>query len=251
VGRVRHELALGAHRALERVEHLVEAPGQARDLVAAARVDALPHVLRLGDVLGRPSQAAERLDGTTRHQAAEDRREGHAAERDDEQDHADAAQHRVHLGQRARDLDGAAAGQRRDEHAQLLAADARVTQEGPAPAGRHLARALVHGERVRGAERGRRAVGQQDLLEEVEAAPVARRREAPAPRPRPARAAEDAESLGELAPACHQRVVDPRAQLVADRKVGERRREQYRDRDRGAGEQREAAAEGHGSVRRT
>ena len=47
------ELALGVDRALERVEHRVEAAGQAAQLAAAARVDAATEVAGLGDLASR------------------------------------------------------------------------------------------------------------------------------------------------------------------------------------------------------
>jgi hypothetical protein len=62
VRRVGDELALDAHRLGERVEHCVEARGQAGDLVVAVDLDAAREVAGLRDVVGGGGELAQRRD---------------------------------------------------------------------------------------------------------------------------------------------------------------------------------------------
>jgi hypothetical protein len=185
VRRVGHELALGGHGPLEGIEHVVEAAGQARQLVAAGRVDAPAEVLRGGHVLGRALEAAQRLGRPAGDGPPEQRGGGDAACRDQQEDQAHAMQERVRLAHGAGDLDGPATGQRRDEQAHGVAADLGVCQHGAAPAGRDVADAVVDRRGDRAAQRHGQAVGGHEALVEVRASPgVRRRRKRPAERAR-------------------------------------------------------------------
>ena len=82
------ELALGAHRFVERVaralqavEHRVEAGRQLADLVVGVDAQAAGEVLGLADVLGGLRDLAERAQDAPGGQPAEDRRQRDAAER--------------------------------------------------------------------------------------------------------------------------------------------------------------------------
>ena len=108
-------------------------------------VDPPAEVLGQRDVLGGALQPAQRLGGAAGDQAAEERGAGDAAGGHEQQDEPHATQQRARLAHGARDLDRAAAGQRRDEQPHGLAVELRVGHCGAAPAGRDLARAVVHG----------------------------------------------------------------------------------------------------------
>src|SRR6202020_682620 len=60
-----------SHRALERIEHRVEAAREPPDLIRADRLDSPAEVLRQRDVLGRLCQALERKHGGAGDEAPE------------------------------------------------------------------------------------------------------------------------------------------------------------------------------------
>ena len=133
---VGHELALRvhgrverAHRALERVEHGVEAAGQPPELVFAGGLDAPAEVPGQGDVLGGLGEALQRLHGRARHQAPEQGRERDAADDQQHQDQAQAAEQAVHFGERLGELHGASRAERLGEDAQMDAVDVCVAEE--------------------------------------------------------------------------------------------------------------------------
>ena len=112
VGGVGDELALGAHggveradRALQRVEHRVEAHRQASDLVGTADllgaggVDPLGEVPRARDVLGGAREAPDGSHDSVRHEPPEQRRQRDPAQCDQREHHAQMAQQATVLDQ--------------------------------------------------------------------------------------------------------------------------------------------------------
>ena len=100
-----------AARALERVEHRVEALRHPPDLVVAGDLDAPPEVLGLRDVLGGGRQLADGLDDLAAEQPPEERRAAAspAAHSSDEHE-LQPRERRVDVAQAARELDRAAVG---------------------------------------------------------------------------------------------------------------------------------------------
>ena len=105
VRRVGDELALGALRVVERLEHRVERRGQPRELVVALRLDAARQVARAGDVLGGLGQLGDRSHGVAGGEAAEERRQRDAAEREQPEAEPQPRERRVDLAHRPRELD--------------------------------------------------------------------------------------------------------------------------------------------------
>ena len=136
-----------AARALERVEHRVEAQCHAADLVVPGGLDAPPEVLGLGDVLGGGRQVADGLDHAAREQAAQDRGQQRAAGAQRREHEPQPRQRRVDVGEAAHELDRAAAGQRHRQHAQVDALGMRVAQHRPPLTGRDLPVDIVDGHR--------------------------------------------------------------------------------------------------------
>ena len=126
VARVGHQLALGGHRPLERVEGGVEAVGQPGELVAPDDVDPLREVELLGQVLGAAGEAGDRCERGPRHQQPERRgqRDARCAHQDQDDEHP--VELAVDLVQRPRHLDRALAADPGREHQQVLAVDVGV-----------------------------------------------------------------------------------------------------------------------------
>ncbi len=130
------ELALGVHRgverthrALQRVEHRVEALRETSDLVFPGGLDPVGEIPRAGDVLGGLGQALDR-----RHRRAGDESSEQCGQRDpaDVEQHeyqAQARERAVHIGQRLGELGGIAVRYGLAEDAQVDAVGARVLEE--------------------------------------------------------------------------------------------------------------------------
>ncbi len=96
-----------AHRALERVEHRVEAGRQAPELVNPCELDPPAEVLRERDVLGRLREALQRQHGGAGDQPPEQRRERDAADVEQREDQAQPAEQVVDFRELLGDLDRA------------------------------------------------------------------------------------------------------------------------------------------------
>ena len=151
---VGHELALRvhgrverAHGVLERVEHRVEAAGEAPELVFPGGLDAPAEILRQGDVLGGLGEALERLHRRARHEPPEQRGEGDAADDEQDEDQAQPAEQAVDFGERLGELDGVAATERLGEQAQVGPFHVSVAQKRFAAAFCQRQRARVDRER--------------------------------------------------------------------------------------------------------
>ena len=130
------ELALGvhggverAHRALQRVEHRVEALREAPDLIFARGLDPVGEVLRAGDVLGGLGQALDRRHRGAGDEPSEQRGQRDPADVEQHQDQAQARERAVHVGQRLGELGGIAVRYGLAEDAQVDAVGARVLEE--------------------------------------------------------------------------------------------------------------------------
>jgi hypothetical protein len=104
VRRVRHELALGATRLLERAKHRVEARREPSELVLAPGLDPLRKVAGLRHVLRGVSQAPHRSQRRLRNGEPEPGRNRDTAEGDQDQEDRHAVQRVVHLTETPRDL---------------------------------------------------------------------------------------------------------------------------------------------------
>ncbi len=114
---VRHQLALRVHggverphRALQGVEHRVEALGESPDLVLARGLDPLGQILRASDVLGGPGETLDGRDGGARHEPSEQRRKRDPADVEQREDQAQALEQMVHVGERLGELHGVSRG---------------------------------------------------------------------------------------------------------------------------------------------
>ena len=108
---VGHELTLRvhgcvecAHRALERVEHRVEASGKAPELITAGWLDASAEVLGARHVLGRLGEPLQRLHRCACDEPAEQCGERDAADDQQCEDQAQAAEQAVEFAERQREL---------------------------------------------------------------------------------------------------------------------------------------------------
>src|SRR4051794_20629069 len=100
VGGVVHELALRAHRGVERVEHRVEGPRELAQLVLAIHRDPLAEVARLGHGLRGVAHPPDRAQCAPRHEQADHGGEQDADRVGDAQAPGQAAQRAVHLLER-------------------------------------------------------------------------------------------------------------------------------------------------------
>jgi hypothetical protein len=151
VARVRDELALGVHRALERVERGVEASREAAELVTPGGVDPLRGVRRLGELLGTAREAPDRGQRGACHEGGQ-----RAAERDPRRAHdQEHEQHAIELAvdlvEWPRHLDRAALGERPGQNSQMSAPGRGIGEELARAGPRDLAGTIVRGEGVVGA----------------------------------------------------------------------------------------------------
>ncbi len=128
VARVGHELALRLHGALQRVERRVEAARQAAELVIAVHVHALGRIGCVGQLLGSPGEAADRRERGARHHRGEPGAERDPGRAHDQQHEQHPVELAVHLVERPRELDRAAAGPRAREHAQVRPRDIGICE---------------------------------------------------------------------------------------------------------------------------
>ena len=270
-----HRVIERSHRALERIEHGVEADGQPPDLVLAHRADALREVHRVGHVLGGLGQPLDGQHGGAGDQPPEERRQRDAAEADQHEDQAQVSEQFVDFGQRLGELHGASRREVLGENAQLDPVDVGIGEEARLLAGGDRAGPRVDGQRHGGrarseqdpagrvhqllvatdlvgagqdvAQRVARGVGRAFqnrsrggilVLQEVEQLAVAGMRGPPLNQPQVVR------SVAQLG-------VDLPVQLVGGEHVDEPRGEHYRDRDGGRGGQGDAPPEAHRAPRST
>ncbi len=99
---VRDQLLLSLLRLVEGCEHRVEVGREACQLVPAAHRDPLVEVTRRAHLAHRPGERTHRAQHRIRGQSSEQARRERPAERQAEQQPADAGDRRVRLGQRAR-----------------------------------------------------------------------------------------------------------------------------------------------------
>ncbi len=119
-----------AHRALERVEHRVEARRQAPDLVVTCELDPPAEVLCERDVLGGLGEALQWQHGGAGDQPPEQRRKRDAADVEQREDQAQAAEQVVDFGELLGDLNRAPGRDVLGEDAHVQAVDLGV-REGP------------------------------------------------------------------------------------------------------------------------
>jgi AraC-like DNA-binding protein len=149
---VGHQLALGVHRrvqradrALQRIEHRVEAHRQPANLIRAPRtLDAARKIARARHMLGRACQATHRRDHCSRHQPPEQRRQRDPTKRDRDQDQPQTGQRLVDFGQRLCQLCRHTRVHGLGEDPQVDAVDPRVREERATTVPRQRPRARAH-----------------------------------------------------------------------------------------------------------
>ena len=145
---VRDQLLLSLLRLVERCEHRVEVGREARQLVPAAHRDPLVEVARRAHLAHRPGERTHRAQHRIRGQPSEQARRERPAERQAEQQPADAGDRRVRLGQRAQGPHQPVARRRQSHRVQphRRAGEAHVPE---VRAARALATALADRSRAR------------------------------------------------------------------------------------------------------
>ena len=252
VGGVRDELVLRVAGLLQAGQQLVEDARQPRGLVVAVHGDAMAEVVGARDVLDVLRERRDRPHAAGRDDEAEQRRERDAEPGDEDQGAAQVVERRLHLVQRAADLDGVARHERRDQHphAGAVALHRRVAC---ALAGGDLPGAVGDRQRLAaGREAHDVAVGVDQLRERTRAAEPARSRPAerlPAAEALAAAFQPQALPGRQLAHGARERAVDLVAQAARRRGVGRERGQHHRHGDRDGGGERDARAEAHGSLR--
>ena len=247
------QLALRAARLGERLEHRVEAAGEAGELVVADRLDAAREVLRGGHVARAAHQAPDGPHGAAADEPAEHRREDDAGEADQGEHDRQPAQGGVDVLERARGLQRLALGELRHVDAHVGAVELGVVEErlGQALGDGHHARAglqqrLLIGRRldVAGARDDLRVAGllaeRRGRQQQQELAPLLLGVELAALRA-VARLRRGGDALAQRA----QPVVDRVAQLGAHEDVGGDRGQRDGERDGQRGQQHQAAAVAH------
>jgi hypothetical protein len=237
---------LRAGGVLQRREHRVEAGGEAAQLVVAADVDAARQVARVRHVLRRLREA---LHGRERRAGDhEPERGGQAdpAERDEQEDGAQARERVVDLGQGARHLSGEPRRERDREDPDVDALDVGVAVVAPLLAGGDGAGPLVDRQRHVVAGRAPDVPVGCDELDVALGAAQHRARDAGEDLPRVQPEDVDRHPLEDLC-AVGERLVHLPAQLAPHREVGDERGDGHGDghcQRRGEGE---AGPEAHRS----
>ena len=136
---VGHQIALGLHRALERVERAVERASQTGELVRTHHVESLVlDPLRVGrDRLGLAGEARDRDQRRPRHQEPEQRCEQDAGPADHQRYDQLTTQRIVDRGQRQRDRQSTTRPDSRDQRPDVGAFHAHVREELAVAAARH------------------------------------------------------------------------------------------------------------------
>ena len=245
-----HQVALRGQRSgerglggLEAVEHRVEAPAHAPDLVLPGGRDAPSEVPGALDVLGHLGELGDRRHHRAREEPAERGGEGGAGRQEEHQDESQPGERGVHALQRAPELHGPVEGKGNRDHPQVHAAHPAVGEERARspPSGGHVAPLDRDGLPVLQRAPEGLPVGREELGVAGRAAQAGRRT---------GDARRDA--AGRQRQAVHHRglraqgIVHLPAQLAAHDDVADECGDQHGDADRRRGHELEPAAQGHG-----